>query len=522
MKVPSTFSYILCLIYFFISQTLHSQEIEIQKSNIVKNIGGQNYYIHTVQPKQTLYSISKVYGVSVSDIMLENKELINASIQIGKELRIPFPLTSDTDAATRSVRPMLHQVMPGETFESISKLYNLNINELIAWNPEGKSGLGAGMYLRLRPQAPAIDDHTVNISETDKSSINFVTLMLPFNLDGNNFDDSTNTKVNKASHNAIEFYLGVMMAIDSLKNLGNNYYVSVFDVGSDTDKVKQLLQKQQVKNSHLILGPFYGKVFEQVGAFALENKIAAVSPMLQSTKITLQNPNVSKVVPDVLSQNEFIGSYLSQQTTNQKLILVHNGLEEELQWMSAFKTKYSIENNPVEINLKVDGTGAVISQLKAGKMNTVVVFSNNKVAVSSLLPKLENKAKDVDLQVFGQSLWKNFDNIEAQTFSSVHLHLPSNYFVDYSNQDVKRFISLYREKNLTEPGQMAFLGYDITLYYLNLLNNRGMNFYTTLWQAKSEGLATKFDFFRESANNGFENKGSFLIKYEDNRLIKVQ
>jgi LysM repeat protein len=46
-----------------------------------------DYTVHTVQLKETLYSISKKYGVSPQDV-LEWNHLQNANLKMGQQLRI--------------------------------------------------------------------------------------------------------------------------------------------------------------------------------------------------------------------------------------------------------------------------------------------------------------------------------------------------------------------------------------------------------------------------------------------------
>ena len=60
------------------------------RSKVIKNIDGTDYYIHTVQKGQTLYGISKTYGIEMDEVIHLNPE-IREGLKPGLTLRIPAP-----------------------------------------------------------------------------------------------------------------------------------------------------------------------------------------------------------------------------------------------------------------------------------------------------------------------------------------------------------------------------------------------------------------------------------------------
>lgn len=537
---------LLGLIIFLCSgvQPVFSQSSEIKKSSDIQVVDNKKYYFHKVEEKQTLYGISKAYGTSVSEIAFENSEVVESGLKVGQILKIPLEsglsqqkLESATNSKSNGI--LLHTVLQGETIYSISKFYNTTPSLVKSLNPESENGIKVGQILKIpeneiaadpvSPSPSLTNDNIANSShETKASAVNFVTFLLPFYLKDYIFEDSIPLKVNPNSVNAIEFYQGALLAIDSLKTRGLHYQVSVFDVVSDSVQTKQILKRKEVQQADLIVGPFYNSTFETVARFAKERKIPVVSPMIQNSKILTANPFVSKVIPNNTSQVETLADYIATNFNDPNVLLVHTEHPLELNLLAAFRSKFKSilpekVKNLREIDYKTSGIAAVSSALQGGlKQNILVVFSSDQVMVSQLLPKLDSKRGDFKLMVFGQSIWKNFETIEADLFSNLNVHIPANYFVDYSEKAVKNFILKFREKNQSEPGQMAFLGYDIAYFYLNALNNRGQNFHSTLWQTPGNGLCSAFDFFRDSPEKGFENKACAIIKFEDNKLVRVK
>ncbi len=82
---------------------------------------------HVVKPGETLYSISREYNVSVDELLSVNGMLKNDVIKAGQSLKIP----AKKEALDQFD---VHTVQKGETLYSISRLYNVNVDELLSAN----------------------------------------------------------------------------------------------------------------------------------------------------------------------------------------------------------------------------------------------------------------------------------------------------------------------------------------------------------------------------------------------------
>ena len=82
----------------FIFNNAYTQEkpAEIKKSTEKVISGGKVYYIHTVKQGQTVYSISKAYNVTLQDIASENPGILLEQIRPGQALKIPVITKSET------------------------------------------------------------------------------------------------------------------------------------------------------------------------------------------------------------------------------------------------------------------------------------------------------------------------------------------------------------------------------------------------------------------------------------------
>jgi LysM repeat protein len=131
---------------------------------------------HKVEPKETLFSLSKTFGVSVEDIQANNKEILKKGLQVGQIIVIPtaksvdikqstsitedvvkpqsskvLPTTELATTTASSEKIVKHKVEPKETLYSLSKKYNITVDELKQQNEALlKNGLQIGQVLTIK------------------------------------------------------------------------------------------------------------------------------------------------------------------------------------------------------------------------------------------------------------------------------------------------------------------------------------------------------------------------------------
>ncbi|WP_296697744.1 LysM peptidoglycan-binding domain-containing protein [Algoriphagus sp.] len=110
----------------------------------VEKVGDKTYILHAVEPKETLFGISRRYAAPVSEI-IESNEVLKQGLKIGQTIRVPFIAKSEIpDGAS------LHKVVPGETLFSISKSYGVSVAEVMDWNQLKGNDLSVGQALIIK------------------------------------------------------------------------------------------------------------------------------------------------------------------------------------------------------------------------------------------------------------------------------------------------------------------------------------------------------------------------------------
>jgi LysM repeat protein len=106
--------------------------------------------LHSVQPKESLFSIARLYDVSVQDLSDLNSIILSNGLKIGTNLVIPNKKkTLDGRARVINTETVFHIVEAKETKYSIAKKYGITIEQLEAQNPEIISNLVEGNRLAI-------------------------------------------------------------------------------------------------------------------------------------------------------------------------------------------------------------------------------------------------------------------------------------------------------------------------------------------------------------------------------------
>lgn len=142
------------LFFCFVTNQLVIAQQSAERSKVTETISGKKYYKHKVEKGQTLYSISKLYAVDQKIIETENPELKDG-FKIGQILKVPFETTATTDkketsaVTTDKSNYVKHTVEKEQTLYSISKKYNVSIEDIKKLNPEAENGIRLGQELTI-------------------------------------------------------------------------------------------------------------------------------------------------------------------------------------------------------------------------------------------------------------------------------------------------------------------------------------------------------------------------------------
>jgi LysM repeat protein len=116
----------------------------------LETVNGKMFVIHKVDEKETLFAISRRYKVSVDAIVEYNKEA-EKGLEIGQILKVPYT----PKQTIRSTDGIVHTVEAKETMFSISRKYGVTTDELKNWNNLADNTLSIGQTLVIKKKSIA-------------------------------------------------------------------------------------------------------------------------------------------------------------------------------------------------------------------------------------------------------------------------------------------------------------------------------------------------------------------------------
>ena len=416
----------------------------------------------------------------------------------------------------------IHVVQPRETLYSISRQYDAELNDLVVSNPAVIQGLNVGFKLLIplrhkieRPIKKNNIAKTIKSIESDTSSKNInnthfqisnihkfeqdttiikVALLLPFYLDFNDSLKLNNKIIYSKSKVAVDFYFGFQLAIDSLTQLGYIIDLMVLDVPNDS-VFESILSANILYDREYIFGPLYIRQFEELAKFyGYDAKKKLISP-LSYKSVKNKYLNIYHSVPLSYVQIDALIDYLLLTNKNHEFILLGNAMEDDLVSYAKNKLSLQIINKRCKVftlnKNQLHNRDSLKSKLKFDK-NIIIIPSNDRSFVSRLLPSL-GSMEDTIFTVYGLNTWNRFDNLDYNDLVNLGVHLPSIFKADTS-QFYSNFVNNFYINYFSYPDEYSYSAYQQCLYFLSN-EFKGLLHFETLSNTYFKSN-TKFNIFR--------------------------
>lgn len=521
--------------------------VPVKKDTTPISVDG-NFITHTVQKKQTLYSIARIYKVKQKAIIAVNPEVKNGLAE-GQVIKIPIEKIQKDTLVVEQVKPnkyKTHLVKQGETLYSLSKLYATTVDSIELINNGLKDGLKLGETIYIPQLTPNIIDSITGLDSLLLDSIvkkptYKIGLLLPFYLDENDEIVENRNALDKKSiypksRFAVEFYKGFLMGLDNMSSDSCKFQVYVYDTkGKDSICTKNTLQKKECQDLDLIVGPLFYSNFILAADFAKENHIPIVSPVKQNNKILLGNPYVFKSIPSKPSMINQITTLVVDSFKTDNLIAVIDDNAKEKSLIDLYTKSYNqqllsnddtlIHSQIEQINL-TNNFAPLLSRLKSNQNNVLFVPSSNSTFITNLFSYLVNtlnkKAyKDYKITLIGVEEWLKYENIDLEYFQRLNVYVPVTQYVNYEDSLTNLFLEDFILKNKTFPSKTSFLGYDIANYFTGNLNSYGSVFRMNSNLNQPDNYSIQQTFFKTGIESGYENTNSYILHFEDFVLKKI-
>ncbi len=480
---------------------------------------------HDVKQGETLYRISKQYGVTVGMILEKNPGLNAENLQPGTKIAIPsFGAFPDTPLKE-------HKVRRGETLYGIAKEYGISLAELELSNPHLKEEgfkLKRGMLLNIPApgslkaiQAPVAAADSAQLApkketpEVRKKKSVKIAVLLPLK------------SAKGEGERSLEFYRGLLMAAEQFKTEDADLKIYAFDEGTASDSIGTTLTKIEKQKVDLLISPVYFPHFASVGNFSKRTNTKVLVPFSSKVSEISNTPQMYLLNTPLASEVNEVCKLLKAHTPNARIVFIdyiHGNKKDLTTKLQSVLVQNGFDAVRIEVPEK---TADIREHLSANKKNIIMPNTVNEEVLANLLKTVEEIQQSnpkTDVSLLGYPDWADYLRNHPIERLSKSIYFYTNSFYNALSPDVLTFESIYKkwfkQDLLPTTPRMAALGYDCGIYFIDGFLKHGAGFTSQATERQLLQSAFKFDTFGKGG--GRINKNVWLMQYKkDGTFVKL-
>lgn len=432
-------------------------------------------------------------------------------------------------------------VKPGETIYSLSRRFGISEKDFAA-NNDVANGLKAGAVIRI-PQSKeenlrvieandALQNNATIEAHSSDENIVFraleqgttlnIALMLPLNVGA------------KPNASFVEFYQGFLLGVEKLKESGKGEVkLTIYNTEHDKAKAQQIVQSQLFEGTNLIVGPVYEDEMAPVLQYARTNSVPVVTPLANIENVN--SPALFQLAPAPEKKYDKIANLLDG---GRDIYLIYassydkefeSEILKQLEGKSYAAYNYSFDQKSIFTpkNATARPIELMDDILKEEKPCLFVVLANAETDVDRILGTIssakvaitERSEKCAQYVVLGTSRWGRYNNIDHTSYFNNNVVMISTYHAKRDSQVVREFDSNYIKSYQALPSLYAYRGYDTAIMF-----GEGMHsdIQYNMLDKRYTPLQTTYKFVQSKEGGNYVNQEWIRVNYNSNYTITLE
>ena len=484
--------------------------------------------IHNVRPKETFWRIAYTYGISVDSLRELNPKLGDI-LAVGSALTVPSKTTQEIAAQFD-----YYTVQPKEGFFRLEQKLGLSKSDLEAFNPTlDSTGLKAGMVLKI-PKIQSTDSLTVggldktNTSLWDSTFVSPVVriaFLAPFRLSRIELDsiDQTNKTLSERNLTSVslDFYSGMLHAVDSLNKAGLSVELSVFDSEGQLHIIEQLLNEEDFSNYDAIIGPFTPANVSRMALAMRFFNVPVISPL--TTREIQPRKMLINTIPSKKSLAMRMISYVdSLDASHENPCVLIIADSKNKQTAMRLKEQFPLaEVLPPDEKFGFIKPDVVDSLLTPTRPNWVFLETENLNLVTSMTSMLNaQKTEDRQVQLLTHFRSPAYDdkNISQAHLGNIRFSYP-NHFLEKRDSMRLKFDASFKDQYGKQPNRTAVKGFDVMVdVSLRIATRRKL--INGLELGVLDQLQYRFD-YKSDLKGGYRNTATYMVQHRGFETIEI-
>lgn len=362
------------------------------------------------------------------------------------------------------------------------------------------------------------DDFIADVPKTYYRDTYVVAAMFPFMV--NSLEPTTAPKRNQI---ILDFYEGLKLAVDTLADQNINISLRAYDTERRPEKIRRLLQADELKNADLIIGPFFTDENVLIQEFSLANRINVFSPFSNNPELVASNDYGFLFQPSYETLGRKSAEFLADRLKRKKTCMVFYGTsKKDSVQAAAFMQKATEAGLKIVSSMVVpkESTSQIIStlatptefdewqnpiefELKKDSIEAIYVASDDPLIYTKVISGVDTRADSI--MIVGSENWLNDNAVDFEKYQSLGVILAAPGFTAPYNMHYKAFMRKYMRLHGRVPGNYAKMGYEMMLFLGNSMKKYGGYF--------QEG------FNKEKFMRGYLSEGYNFQFSHDNQLV---
>lgn len=435
----------------------------------------------------------------------------------------------------------MYQVKKKDNLYRIALQYNLTIEELCAANPELKpdTKIKKGSWLCIpfsraeiqaeadrvaQEQAKAKADReavekaiAAATKSTSKKHLN-VAVILPLKAGGDK------------GMKMVEFYRGLLMAADSVKQQGTSVDIYAYHSGTTASDVKVILAHPEMKTMDLVFGPLESAQASALNDFCMQNKIRLVTPFSTTNTYGQNNPYVYQASINSEAARKNAVNKVTGYFTNHNYVILSTGMGDDrgTKFTNDLRSRLTAQGQNVQ-TLDMNSDDATFATvLNQFRDNLIIPDASSLSATTALTKKLQafkqnNPIYKITLlgypewPTYAGNLLSSFNNLDTYAYSTFYRN-PNDYRVTAFEAKFKK--NFAREIAVSYP-RYGIYGFDLGYYFMNGVSKLGDYFDEKYPTLRYNAFQNGFSFEQNNESAAHVNQQIILVHYSNGQRVEV-
>jgi hypothetical protein len=322
-----------------------------------------------------------------------------------------------------------------------------------------------------------------------------VSVMLPFMV--NTLDPSPTLKRNQS---VLDLYEGMSLAVDTLAKMGIKISLRAYDTERSVEKIKSVLNSEELKNTDLIIGPFFQEENKPIVDFSLANRINLFNPLHNNGELIGINPFAFLYQPTLETigkkSGEFLAGYSKKKncmvfygTSRRDSVLATNFIQAATEKGIKITASHRLTRDASKSVLTILATPTEYDEfrypkqftLKKDSLGSIFVASDDALIYAKVLSSIETRGDQII--VLGSENWLDQNSVDLEKYHNLPVVLSAPNLAGLEKPASKMFSRKFIKTHGRAPSSFASIGYELMFFLGNQLKKNGVYFQDGLSKA---------------------------------------